>query len=841
MSDPSTVHSRLGLATALRELKERAGLSFSALTQATGLKRATLAEAANPRGEHVPSWPTVRALVTACAPEADTEAWYRAWRRAARPGPARVPRQLPPPDPAFTGRARALSELDGLLRRRRIVVVSALIGGGGVGKTALALRWADTIAARFPDGQLYVDLQGFDTGEPLAPATVLGEFLLAFGEPEGAIPETLAGRQDRFRDLLADRRVLVLLDNAAGVEQVRALLPESDTCLVLVTSRDSLTGLIARDGAHRLDVEPMDEGEALDLLRRLLGAERTSDVDSARRIVDRCARLPLALRLAAGHAAERPGRSLAEIADELDPLETGVRPVFSWSYRHLPAGAARLFRLMGAHPGRHLDIAGLTALLGGPAEEHAGVLLAAHLLEEAGSAGFGMHDLLRVYAAELAAADAEREPALTRLFDHFAHTAAHAKDCFAPWDKPRSRAMPGDDRYAIVFTEPHAATAWTDRNLGELTAVAVHAAREGWPGHAMSLSSLLWRHFYQRCRWEDGLAVHSAAAEAAHRLDDTSGEGAAIFRVGDVHWRRGELDPARSFFERSLELKRDAGDRTGQAHALGALGFVALLAGRPREAVPLYLEALDLAIELGNEDTRGVNLLNLGEAHLLLGEYVPAHGRLQEAMTLYKATGHRDTGAWAHLTLSQLWGRLGETDRAARHARESRALAEGLGDKLLSARVTAQVGTLMVATGEAAKAVDHLRRALEEQRRIGDRAGEALTRRSLAAAHRRLGRGGEALAQALRSLEVLERTGNRGEEPESHNAIGLALSALGRDEEAVEHHRAALSGAEAAGLPAAQVVAARRLAVLSPSDVAECRARVEELASAAREARAVLL
>lgn len=835
------VHSRLDLAGALRELKERAGLSFTALARATGLKRATLAEAANPRGEHVPSWATVRALVTACAPDADTEAWYRAWRRAARPGPARVPRQLPPPDPAFTGRVRALSELDALLRRRRIVVVSALIGGGGVGKTALALRWADTIAARFPDGQLYVDLQGFDTGEPLAPSTVLGEFLLAFGEPEGSIPETLAARQERYRDVLADRRVLVLLDNAANVEQVRALLPESDTCLVLVTSRDSLTGLIARDGAFRLDVEPMDEDEALSLLRNLLGEERLSDLDSARRIVDRCARLPLALRLAAGHAVENPSRSLAEIADELDPLETGVRPVFSWSYRHLPPRPARLFRLMGAHPGRHLDAAALTALLGEPAEEATGVLLAAHLLEDAGASGFGMHDLLRVYAAELAAAEPEEEAALTRLFDHFVHTTAHAKDCFAPWDKPRSRFMPGSPVHATDFTEPHAAIAWTDRNIGELTAVAVHAAEHGWPEHAMVISSLLWRRFYQRCRWEDALVVHSGAASAAHRLDDVSGEGAAIFRVGDVHWRRGELDEARVHFERSLALKREAADRSGQAHALGALGFVRLLAGFPREAVPYYLEALDLAVELGDTDTQGVNLLNLGEAHLVLGEYVLAHDRLQEAMALYKATGHRDTGAWALLTLSQLWTRLADTDRAARCARESRALAEGLGDKLLLARVTAQVGAIMVATGGARRAVDHLRRALDEQRRIGDRAGEAVTRRALAAAHRQLDRPAEALSQALRSLELLERSGGRGDLPESHNAIGLALAALGRGEEATGHHRTALELAEGSDVPAPQAVALRRLAALVPSGAAEYTARAEALAEAAREARARLV
>ena len=342
-----------------------------------------------------------------------------------RPAPA----QLPADVAAFTGRSGELAALDLLLAVPPVPPVQAetagaifvLSGTAGVGKTALAVRWSRRAAIAFPDGQLYVNLRGYDPGQPVPPGDALAGFLRALGMAGQDIPPETDERAAAYRSLLDGRRVLVVLDNAASVEQVRPLLPGCPTCLVVVTSRDSLAGLVARHGAGRLDLDMLPLPDALGLLRTLIGVRVDAEPEAAVALAKQCARLPLALRVAAELAAASPDSALAGLAGELaseqrrlDLLDAGgdertaVRGVFSWSYRHLPAVAARAFRLLGLHPGPDFDAYAVAALTGASATAASDVLALlarAHLVHPGGAGRYGMHDLLRAYASHLTEAE----------------------------------------------------------------------------------------------------------------------------------------------------------------------------------------------------------------------------------------------------------------------------------------------------------------------------------------------------------------------------------------------------------------------------------------------------
>ena len=382
-----------------------------------------------------------------------------------RDGPrAPVPAQLPLAVPAFAGRRAELARLDALLDGRgqgrlaspATVVISAVSGTAGVGKTALAVHWAHQVTGQFPDGQLYVNLRGFDPGgAAVEPGKVLREFIEAFGVPAAGIPVDLAARAGLYRSLLAGKRLLVLLDNAHSAEQVRPLLPGSPGCLALVTSRNELTGLVVTEGAHPLSLDLLGPRDARDLLACRLGETRLAAGPGAvAEIIRRCAGLPLALAIAATRAAFQPGFSLAAVAAELreasralDPFgggdpATDVRAVFSWSYRALTPAAARLFRLTGLHPGHSIGIAGAASAAAVPAGQ-ARALLAeltrAHLLTEPAPGRYVFHDLLRAYARELAEGSdsaGDRAAAEGRIIEHYRHTAQRAAALLEPYVAP---------------------------------------------------------------------------------------------------------------------------------------------------------------------------------------------------------------------------------------------------------------------------------------------------------------------------------------------------------------------------------------------------------------------
>jgi DNA-binding SARP family transcriptional activator len=351
-----------------------------------------------------------------------------------------VPRELPGAVPYFQGRAHELAALTRWLDRGHPaapgpVLISLITGTPGAGKTALAVQWAHQVADQFSGGQLYVDLRGYDPGQPVPASEALAGFLRSLDVPAHDIPATAAERAARYRSLLAARRMLVVLDNAVSEEQIRPLLPGVRNCAVVITSRNALPGLVARDGARRLTLDPLPPADATALLRALIGRRTQAEPGAVMEVAAQCARLPLALRLAAQLAAARPAASIAALASDLsdtghrlDLLDIGddpracIRTVFSWSYQRLDAMTARGFRLLGLYPGPDMDIAAAAALTGlpsGAAARLIGRLARAHLIQAAGPDRYGMHALLRAYAAEQAAredSEQDRREALARLF-----------------------------------------------------------------------------------------------------------------------------------------------------------------------------------------------------------------------------------------------------------------------------------------------------------------------------------------------------------------------------------------------------------------------------------------
>ncbi|MGO4421959.1 NB-ARC domain-containing protein, partial [Streptomyces sp. MCAF7] len=378
---------------------------------------------------------------------------FHSTRATDDPGPRVVPRQLPGDVRGFVNRTEELHRLDAILAggerdSSAVVAICVIAGTAGVGKTSLALRWAHQVKTAFPDGQLYVNLRGYDPGEPVTAREALHRFLTGLGVQPGAVPTDTEAAAALFRSLLADRRMLIVLDNAATVTQVRPLLPGHAGSLVIVTSRSRLSGLAVRDGAHRITLGTLPEPEAVSLLRAVTSGYRPEDdAEKLSELARLCARLPLALRIAAERAASHPHMRLDElIADLRDEsalwaaLSTGdeqdadaVRSVFAWSYRALPPDAARLFRLLGLHPGPAFGLGAVSALAGvsvRQARQLLDVLVGAHLLEQTAPDRFEFHDLLRAYATEQSRLDEtadSRAGALRRVLDWYLHTADAAQ------------------------------------------------------------------------------------------------------------------------------------------------------------------------------------------------------------------------------------------------------------------------------------------------------------------------------------------------------------------------------------------------------------------------------
>jgi Domain of unknown function (DUF4062)/NB-ARC domain len=470
-----------------------------------------------------------------------------------------VPRQLPAAVQHFAGRTTELAALTGLLRRRAetggTVVISAIGGTAGVGKTALAVYWAHQVADRFPDGQLYVNLRGFDpAGTVVEPAEAVRRFLDAVGVPPERIPADLDAQAALYRSQLAGRRMLVVLDNARDTAQVRPLLPGAPTCLVLVTSRNQLSGLVAADGAHPIILKLLTPDEAQDLLTRRLGPDRTAaEPEAVEQIITACARLPLALAIVAAQAATHPHLPLATLASELctdadrlgplttDDPATDVRAVFSWSYHALIPEAARLFRLLGLHPGPDISTptaASLAALPTSRVRLLLAELARANLIVEPIPGRYGFHDLLRAYAADLAHTvdtDQQRHNATHRILDHYLHTAYTAERLLNPARDPITLSSPQTGVAPEQLVDHRQALDWFTTERPVLLATVDHAATTGWDTHAGQLTWTLTTFLGRRGHWHDQVVAGRAAVAAAQRLADPPAQARAYRTVADAY------------------------------------------------------------------------------------------------------------------------------------------------------------------------------------------------------------------------------------------------------------------------------------------------------------------
>jgi DNA-binding SARP family transcriptional activator/tetratricopeptide (TPR) repeat protein len=716
--------------------------------------------------------------------------------------PAPVPRELPADVDAFTGRSDELAELDRLLSAGSraahrhpgsagpaAVVICSVAGSAGVGKTALAAHWAHRVRDAFPDGQLYLNLRGYDPGEPVAAADALAGLLRALGLAERDIPADISERAARYRSLLDGRRMLLLLDNAASTAQVSPLLPGSPSCFVVVTSRDSLAGLVARHGARRLDLDLLPPADAVALLRALIGARVDADPASAATLAERCARLPLALRVAAEFAAARPALTVAQLVDQLageqrlDLLDAGgdprtaVRGVFSWSCRHLSAHAARAFSLTGLHPGPDLDAYAAAALTGTSlqqAHDALDTLARAHLISPARPGRYAMHDLLRAYATEITATQDART-ALTGLFDYYLGAAAGAMDLLVPAERDRRPRVAPPVTPLPQVAGPAGARAWLDTERAALVAVAGYTASRGWPGHATRLSAILRRYVETGGHYTDAVTIHTHARRAAREAGEPAAEAQALNCLGLLAGRMGRYPLGAGHLQEALTLFRRAGDRAGTARALTNLASAKWRQGQYQEAASRYGQALLLFREIGDLMGEAHALNGLGLVDWQQGRYPRAAGHFQGALDLFRQLGDQSNEAHALGNLGMVGGRLGRFPQADEHLREALALFREIGDRSGAASALTDLGSAACRRGHYQEAARHHRQALAEFREIGEKTGEAEALNGLGEVLQATGRPGPARAEHAVAVCLASQIGDKHEQARARNGLGAAL------------------------------------------------------------------
>jgi DNA-binding SARP family transcriptional activator/tetratricopeptide (TPR) repeat protein len=646
--------------------------------------------------------------------------------RAEPPPPAQLPHALTD----FVGRDEEVVQLDQSIQTNGgapTLIITAIVGTAGLGKTALALHWAHRVKERFPDGQLYMDLRGFDpSAQPVPPAVAMRGFLEALGVSPDQIPPDLPGQASMYRSLLATRRILVVLDNAMDAQQVRPLLPGSSSCVVLVTSRDQLAGLVAVDGARTLPLDVLSTAVSRRLIARRLGEARvaaeSAAVDS---IIQSCGQLPLALSIVAARASINPWFSLAQLADELeaasgtlDQFDGGeqavdVRAVFSWSYQGLTEQVAQLFRQLALTPGPDVSTAAtasLAAMTVGEICPLLSQLARANLIMERIPGRFLLHDLLRAYAMELALSidsSNERQAAKLRLLDHYLHTAFHADKLLNTF---RDDPIELDPAVAGVnverFQDHRAALGWFVAERAALLAATTRAAEDGFYAHA-------WRLVWTQAQFlelegyrHESATVHEIGVRAAEQLAEVGPQAvshaglAHVFawierdgdatmhlvralrlyeKLGDVTGmahahrtlalvfdRQGDYQQGLRHAEQALQLFAQDGHRSGEARALNAVGWFHYRLGEPAVALRFCQRALELQGEIGARNDQADTLDSLGRAHHQLGHYEQAIRCHEDSMELYKEVGHRYHEADEYVL-------IGEVHLAARRIELTRA------------------------------------------------------------------------------------------------------------------------------------------------------------------------
>jgi DNA-binding SARP family transcriptional activator len=726
--------------------------------------------------------------------------------------PPPKPRELPADVAGFTGRVEALKMLDDLQPSKEDptgpVVISAIAGTAGVGKTALAVHWAHRVTERFPDGQVYLNLRGYATGTPVRPVEALSMMLRSLGMAPDQIPAEEAEASARYRSLLADRRVLVVLDNAGSVDQVRPLLPGSPGCLALITSRDRLAGLVARDGAHRISLDVLPADEAHMLLIRLLGNERVAgEPEATADLLGACAYLPLALRIAAAALADRPGQHIQDFVSDLNSgqrlaalevegdRQTAVRATLDLSYRTVPGAAQRVFRLLGLVPIPDFTpdaVAALADLSPDATKRLLDRLANAHLVEEHLPGRYTFHDLLRDYARELAkhtehsheSADAAR-----RLLDWYLCTADAASRALHPVNV--RMALPAN-RVRVVpqtFDDRVHALAWLDAERPNLVAAIQHAAEHGLSSVAVLLGDVLRFYLWNGSHRHDALTVALASNTAAQIDDALDGQASAQASLADAHFMHGDHGRAAECYTAASALARQCGWPEGEAGAENNLATVFMDRGQLQEAVRHLTRTRELGQQIGHLVLQASALSNLGYVQCELGAVAEAVGLWSESLKL-----------------------LGRMEHAA-----------GI------AIVLANLGRGYQILGDFDQALDHLARSLVITKEIGVRGNESYVHRLMATAHHDAGRHHDALHHARTAITLVQDT-------EEHRFVSDAWSALGVVHYSLGDHREAVSDYERAHEAAGPIRFEKTVALIGLGAVNLDLGQVERASTYATEA-----
>jgi DNA-binding SARP family transcriptional activator len=655
------------------------------------------------------------------------------------PPAAPAPAQVPPEAAGFAGRAAELRRLHGMLPAVDAAAVDAAVdaaaapgeppvalitGTAGVGKTTLAIRFARQAASRFPDGQLYVNLRGFDpSGTPAEPETALLGFFEALGVPPRRVPTSLDAQTALFRSLLDGKRMLLLLDNARSTEQVRPLLPGSPGCMVVITSRSQLTGLIAAEGARPLPLDVLHGAEARELLIGRLGPDRVAAEPAAvAELIEQSAGLPLALSVTCARAITRPGVALADLTAELrdargrlDVLETGdvttdLRAVFSWSYRKLSDRAARMFRLLGLHPGPDISAAVAASLAGtslAAVRAALGELTRTSLLAEDAAGRFACHDLLRVYAAEQAAAtdsDEERAEARRRLLDHYLRTAcAGAARLYPARGRPE---LPPAPRGVVPeeFTAYEAVLTWFGAEHRALRAVITMAAEQGLDDYCWKLAWFWAPLLKRRGQLSEVVALQQAALTAARRLGDPASLAHVYYELGHVSGRLGNFTAGHTYLGQALELFIQLGDRVNIAQARHGLAVLLNQQGQYPEALEHAKEGLRLRRSFADQAMVAYSENAVGWIYAHLGQYAEALRHCRRALDLHRESGSRSGMADTLDSIAFAYVGLADYGQAVAHYEQALDIYRNIGDIEGESTALTGLGDVQLAAGRPAAA-----------------------------------------------------------------------------------------------------------------------------------------
>jgi tetratricopeptide (TPR) repeat protein/transcriptional regulator with XRE-family HTH domain len=784
----------LTFAGLLRELRTKARLTQEELAEATGLSPRSVSDLE--RGiAQTPHKDTVRLLASALQLTGLARAEFEAIARGRTPGgagtggAAAATRTLPRDIASFTGRQQELQELvEAAAGAGGVVGIHAIGGMAGVGKTAFAVHAAHRLADRFPGGQIFLPLHGHTPGQqPVDPADALASLLLTAGVPAAQIPPGLEARMALWRDRLAERQLLLVLDDAASSEQVRPLLPGAGGSLVLVTSRRHLSAL---DDAAAVSLDTLPPGEAAALLVRLSGRAGLSPGDPAvAELAGLCGFLPLAIGMVARQLHHHPAWSAAgraaELASARDRLELmatenlSVAAAFNLSYTDLTPDQQRLFRRLGLHPGADIDGYAAAALDGtdlSAARRGLEALYDQYLLTEPAQGRYRMHDLIGEHARALAGRldpDRDRDGAAARLLDYYQHTAPLADALIARQSRPALAAADGTIPAAVAaLADGEQALAWARAERATLLACLDHAIRTGQHARVIALTAALAGLLRRDGPWAEAITRHTAAIQAARHLGDRLGQANALHDLGDVQYLTGDYPAAAQSLEQALGIYCDLGDRLGQANALGDLGNVRGATGEYPAAAQMLEQALGIYRDLGDLLGQAAALRNLGVVRRATGDYPAAAQALEQALGIYRDLGDLLGQGGVLRNLGDVRRMTGDYPAAAQMLEQALSIYRDLGNRAGQASALSGLGDIRRMTGDFQAAAQALEQALGICRDLGDRNGQANTLAFLGAVRRMMG-DFQAAAQALdQALGICRDLGDRGGEAETLNERG---------------------------------------------------------------------